>query len=47
MLASPQLEVQEHKFDGDDWDDAEDLDSDELDVDPDEEELEPEDDDDF
>jgi hypothetical protein len=47
MLASPQLEVQEHEFDGEDWDDAEDVDSDELDVELDEEELEPEDDEDY
>jgi len=46
MLASPLLEAPEREFD-DDWDDAEDLESDELDVDLDEEELEPEDDEDL
>lgn len=47
MPASTQLEAPDREFEGDDWDNAEDLDSDELDVDLDDKELEPEDDDDF
>jgi hypothetical protein len=46
MLASAVLEVPEHEFDDDDWDDAEEVESDELDVDLDDEDLELEDDDD-
>jgi hypothetical protein len=46
MLASAVLEVPEHEFDDDDWDDEE-LETDELDVELDEEGVEPEDDDDF
>jgi hypothetical protein len=51
MHASAILEVSEHEFEDEDWDDAEELDSDDPDVDPDvdpdEEGLEPEDDEDF
>ena len=47
MFASRALEVPEHEFDDDDWDDAEEFDSDELDVELDEEGIEPEDDEDF
>jgi hypothetical protein len=46
MLASAVLEVPEHEFDDDDWDEEE-LETDELDVELDEEGLEPEDDEDF
>jgi len=46
MLASAVLEVPEHEFDDDDWDDEE-LETDELDVELDEEGVEPEDDEDF
>ncbi len=47
MLAGAMLEVPEHEFDDDDWDDVEELESDELDVELDEEGIEPEDDEDF
>jgi hypothetical protein len=47
MLASAMLEVPEHEFDDDDWDDAEELETDELDVELDEEGIEPEDDEEF
>ncbi|HEX4838435.1 MAG TPA: hypothetical protein VFV03_07935 [Solirubrobacteraceae bacterium] len=47
MLASTTLEVPEHEFDDDDWDDAEELETDELDVELDEEFIELEDDEDF
>jgi hypothetical protein len=47
MLASAVLEVPEHEFDDDDWDDAEEIDSDDLEVDLDEEDIELEDDDDY
>ncbi len=45
MLASAVLEAPEHEFD--DWDDAEELETDELDVELDEEDLLPEDDEDL
>jgi hypothetical protein len=41
------LEVPEHEFDDDDWDDPEEVDADELDVDLDEENIQPEEDNDF
>jgi hypothetical protein len=47
MLAGAILEVPEHEFDDEDWDDAEELEADELDVELDEEGIEPEDDEDF
>jgi hypothetical protein len=47
MLKSAVLEVPEHEFDEDDWDDAEEIESDDLDVDLDDEELEVEDDDEY
>ena len=47
MLASAVLEAPEHEFDDDDWDDAEEMETDDLDVDLDEEGIEPEDDEDF
>jgi hypothetical protein len=47
MPAGAILEVPEHEFDEDDWDNAEELEADELDVELDEEASEPEDDDDF
>lgn len=48
MLASAILEVPEHEFDEDDWDDPEELEADELDVELDEEDgVEPEPDEDF
>ncbi len=40
MLASAVLEVPEHEFDDEDWDDAEELESDEIDVELGEEDLE-------
>ena len=46
MLASAVLEVPEHEFNDDDWDEEE-LETDELDVELDEEGVEPEDDEDF
>jgi hypothetical protein len=47
MLASAILEVPEHEFDEDDWDDPEELEADELDVELDEGGIEPELDEDF
>jgi hypothetical protein len=47
MIASAILEVPEHEFDDADWDDAEELETDELDVEFDEEAIEPADDEDF
>jgi hypothetical protein len=47
MLAGAMLEVPEHEFDDDDWDDAEELESDELDVELDDGGIEPEEDEDF
>jgi hypothetical protein len=47
MLAGAVLEVPEHEFDDEDWDDAEELEADDLDVELDEEGIEPEDDEDF
>ena len=47
MLASAILEVPEHEFEDDDWDDEEQLETDELDVELDEEGIEPEDDEEF
>jgi hypothetical protein len=46
MLTGTVLEVPEHEFDDDDWDDEE-LETDELDVELDEEGIEPEHDEDF
>lgn len=45
MPATPLLEVPEHEFDDEDWDNVEELDADDLDVDLDEEGIEPEEDD--
>lgn len=45
MPTGAALEVPEHEFDDDDWDDPEDVDADELDIELDEEGIEPEDDD--
>jgi hypothetical protein len=47
MLASAMLEAPEHEFDDNDWDDAEELETDDLDVELDEEGIDPEDDEDF
>lgn len=47
MFASAILEVSEHEFDDDDWDDPEDVDEDELDVEFDEGGIAPEDDENF
>jgi hypothetical protein len=47
MLASATLEVSEHEFDDDGWDDVEELEVDELDVELDEEGIESEDGEDF
>lgn len=47
MLASAVLEVPEHEFDDEDWDDAEELESDEIEVELGEEDVELEDDEDF
>lgn len=47
MPAGALLEVPEHEFEDEDWDDAEELETDELDVELDEEGIEPEDDESF